>query len=107
MGNLKHWIETEAAGEPIEAVIIGAFGWSGYQEPDELKAVPQGKLMTWTKAAPLLDYDFSSGYGAPRCHAIMVWSATKVITVGQYDGSTWPYSLPRYPTETVPEMHGG
>ena len=32
----------------------------------------------------------------------------KVIAIGQYDGATWPYSIPRHPTDGVmPRMEGG
>jgi hypothetical protein len=30
-----------------------------------------------------------------------------VIAIGQYDGATWPYSIPRHPVDIMPEMEGG
>ena len=109
MANLKKWILEEAGGEKVEGVVIGAMGWGSYgsEGVPNYNKMPKGKLLTWKKAAPLLDYEFSEGYGAPGCNAIYAWTANKVIAIGQYDGATWPYSLPRNPVDIMPEMEGG
>jgi hypothetical protein len=106
-----------AAGEPIEAIVIGAFGWGNIDdEPGEAygegdsRGVPRekrGVVLSWDEARPLLDYEYTRGYGAPDCHAIMAWSASWVLVVGTYDGSTWLSSTPRNPVADEPKMVGG
>ncbi len=96
--NLKRWIEEEAAGEPIEAIVIG--------EADichRLLKEIWGRVLSWEEAASHLDYDFDSGYGGAECHPIYAWTATKVIRVHEYDGSTSIGSVPRNPTPCKPE----
>lgn len=99
-------ITEEARGEDIEAVVIGEFG-SGYSEDDpraqKAKAV-QGMLLTWQQAAPLLDYNWHSGFGGTDCHPIYAWTATKVISIHEYDGSTSVQSLPRHPIACDPQF---
>ena len=109
MANLKHWLLEEADGEPIEGVVIGEMGWGDYASKDvpNYEAIPKGQLLTWDEAQDYLNYEFSSGYGAPQCNAVYAWTASKVIAIGQYDGATWPYSIPRNPTDVMPEMEGG
>ena len=109
MANLKQWIEEMADGEPIEGVVIGEMGWGSYRS-DEVPGydeMPKGIVLTWEEAAPLLDYNFDCGYGAPRCQAVYAWTPTRVIAIGQYDGSTWPYWIPRHPQDVMPIMQGG
>lgn len=99
-------IEREAASD-IEAIVIGKFGWGGgYGETDDnrLPADRLGVVLTWAEARPLLDYAYDTGYGAPDCHAITAWTATHVIWVHEYDGSTSLQSAPRNPVPHEPEM---
>lgn len=102
-------IEAVAQKEPILQIIIGTYGWGGYSKekilvPDEKKGV----LLSWTEARKFLDYDYDSGYGSPKCHAITAWTPNKVIFVGTYDyGSTWVTSVPRNPVKHEPDMIGG
>lgn len=109
MANLKQWLLEEAGEEPIEAVVLGEMGWGRYykEKVPNYDIAPKGKVLTWEEAAPFLDYDFSPGYGAPECQAVYAWTPTKVIAIGQYDGATWPYSIPRHPVDIMPEMEGG
>ena len=109
MANLKQWILDESGKEKILGVVIGEMGWGSFNDqkvPNYAKQ-PKGKVLTWKKATPWLDYEFSSGYGAPECNAVYAWTKTKVIAIGQYDGATWAYSLPRNPTDIMPNMEGG
>ncbi|MFA5808728.1 MAG: hypothetical protein WC935_00140 [Thermoleophilia bacterium] len=109
MDNLKAWMLEAADEEPILAVVIGEMGWGDYGSD----AVPQyqeqrrGEVLSWDEAAPMIDYEFRSGYGAPRCNAIVAWTASKVISISQYDGSTSVFTLPRNPTAHMPGMPGG
>jgi hypothetical protein len=99
----------KAAGEDIEAVVIGEMGWQNYGD-DERHApglARKGELLSWAEARGLLDYPYDTGYGAPDCQAITAWTATKVIWVTQYDGATFLRSAPRHPVPHLPEMPGG
>lgn len=100
----------EAAGdEPIEAIVIGEFGWEGYGDEEEQR-VPvqkQGIVLSWNDAFPFLDYEYSTGYGAPRCHAVECYTPTRVLFVSQYDGSTSINYVYRNPTPGKPGMPGG
>ena len=109
MSNLVKWIEDYAEGEQIEGVVIGSMGWGdfGSEQVPSYDSIPRGKLLTWDQAKQWLDYDFSSGYGAPGCNAVYVWTETQVLFVVQYDGSTSMESVPRNPIATMPYMPGG
>ena len=105
-GNLKRWLLKQADGEKILGVVIGIKGW--YEdEYSEDKNTPKGTLLNWEEATKYIDYDFDAGYGGVGCHSILAWTKSWVITVGQYDGATWPYRLPRNPINIMPNMEGG
>lgn len=106
--NLKQWILERADEEPIEAVVIGEMGWGDFasERVPNYDIMPKGKLLTWEQAAPFLDYEFNDGFGAPGCNAIWAWTPTMVIAIAQYDGSTWPYAVPRHPVDAMPTMEG-
>jgi hypothetical protein len=109
MSTLKDWILSIAGGETIESVVIGEMGWHDYGKEfvPQYDECPKGELLTWEQAEPFLSYDFDSGYGAPGCQAVYVWTATKVMYVVQYDGSTNMNYVPRHPTPGMPDMPGG
>jgi hypothetical protein len=98
----------EVGAEPVEGVVIGEMGWPGYGDNDEkVPAEKRGVVLDATEASHLLAYPYGTGYGAPECHAVYVWTPTRVIYVTQYDGSTNVSWLPRNPTECQPDMAGG
>ena len=111
MANLREWVLNATKDEQIIGVVIGQMGWGNYG----LENLPeicqdesnQGKLMDWTTAERLLDYEFSDGYGSPGCQAITVWTDSKVMFVVQYDGSTSLNWVPRNPIPHIPYMPGG
>lgn len=104
MSNFAADIERVAKGEPIEAVIIGDIGWRDENNvPQELL----GKVLSWDAAKLYLDYEFNAGYGGVECHAVYVYTKTRVIAVSQYDGSTGLFSIPRDPMPGMPDMPGG
>ena len=109
MANLIEWIEEEANGEEIEGVVIGEMGYGDLNSKivPKYKKQPKGVLLSWDEAKKWLDYEFVSSFGMPECNAICAWTISKVITVGQYDGVTWVYSLPRNPIDYMPKMEGG
>ena len=108
--NLKQWLLDMADGEPIEAVVIGQMGWGDDYRSDgvpDYAAQPRFTVLSWEQAAPWLDYNFDSGYGAPACNAVYAWTASRVIFISQYDGSTTPHWGPRNPAPCEPIMPGG
>lgn len=92
-------IEKEAGGERIIGAVVGEKGWDYTYTPRGVRA--------WEAIRESLDYCVNDGYGIPECHAVYVWTETKVIFVEQYDGSTSVVSVPRFPVPCVPTMPGG
>ncbi len=116
MSNFAQHIEETAGDEAIEAIVIGPFGWGSDmddtdaygEERVERKAKPKrGVVLTWAEARPMLDYEYSTGYGAPECDAIWAWTPSRVLFVSQYDGATGLESMPRNPVDGKPDMPGG
>jgi len=109
MANLVEWLLSMAENEEIEAVVIGEMGWGDYNSetvPD-YASHPRAKVLSWEEAKPLLDYEFNRGFGAPGCEAVWAYTKSWVIAIAQYDGATWPYRIPRNPTEGImPQMQG-
>lgn len=102
-------IDVAAGTEPILSVVIGDMGWTDYG--DDARHAPglarKGEVLSWAEARPLLDYEYDDGFGAPDCHAVNAWTASRVIYVSQYDGSTMVTSVPRHPAPGPVEMPGG
>jgi hypothetical protein len=97
-------------GEPVEFITIGNMGWWDNDDDGTGKEIPaekKGVAMSWEAAREYLDYRYSTGYGGVDCHAIYAWTANHVILVVQYDGSTRLVSVPRNPTNVMPEIPGG
>jgi hypothetical protein len=92
MSTFKDDILEAAQGEPIISIVIG-------HGPKQLPDIFVTRPILWDVAAPLLDYEYDGGFGAEGCHPICAWTATRVLFVHEYDGSTSVISLPRDPTE--------
>ena len=110
MSRFKNDIIEAAEGEAIEAVVIGEMGWGGDYGSEKItdyEKQPRGVVLSWADAAPILDYEYNTGYGSPECNAVYVWTTERVLFVTQYDGSTCISSVPRHPVNVVPEMPGG
>lgn len=114
MSNFYADIEEKLAGEEVEAIVIHRKSWSQYslRTTDEKKArenkFPDAKFdvpITLEEAKPILDYDYD--YGGPECHAVYIWTKTRVFVIGEYDGSTWVEAIPRNPESCKPRMVGG
>ena len=101
MPTLRDWVEEEAGGEHIEAVVIGlryGYGPIDWEDPT------RGKVLTWRKAGPILEsYDFPGSL----CDPIYAWTKSWVIAVSQYDGDETPFRIPRNPADCQPIMPGG
>ena len=108
MSNFKEDILEEAGNEVIESIVIGDMGRNDYNDDGKpnYKDV-NGKVLSWSDASPILDYEYDRGFGAPDCQAITAWTKSKVIFVYQYDGATGVVSVPRNPIEHNPNMPGG
>ena len=109
MPTLAKWLAEMSDGETIEAVVLGSPSWeiSIWDEDDFRHSMPLGKLLSVQEAAAWLDHEFDDGYGSPGCPAVTAWTASWVISVSQYDGSTSPFRLPRNVVAHMPEMPGG
>lgn len=106
--NLREWILEAVGDEPVEAVVFGHVGgykrsWNGPDPHADLL----GRVLTWDEAAPILDRRFSPGYGAPEAHSVVAYTATRIVSVYQYDGATGPFVVQRHPVPHEPEMPGG
>jgi len=51
----------------------------------------------WESVKFLFDYEYSTGYGGADCHALLMWTPTRIIFIEEYDGATGVGSLPRNP----------
>jgi len=98
---------SKVPGETVVGIVIGAFGWEAYNEELELAGSPKGKVMSLDEAKHFLSYEYESSYGAPKCHAVTMWTSDSIVFVVQYDGSTGVCSIPRNPTDHIPIMPGG
>lgn len=101
----------EEDDETPEAVVLGDWGWGGYHAPDFYKAkqFPENKIIPWSDELEkfMRQINWYSGYGAPECPAVYVWTRNFVYYVVQYDGSTGWEKIPRNPCHVEPEMPGG
>lgn len=91
-------IERAAGGEPIIAAVIGHYGHEDSDGPHD--------PMPWIDARELLDYDWRGGFGDLDCHAVYVWTDSRVIFVDEYDTSTSLAWVPRHPQRCDPSMNG-
>lgn len=111
-------------GEPIEAIVVGAWGGWGavplmrdedgnieyeYDEPAEpFPADKRGVVLTWDEALPYLEnWSCYGGYGSPETYAITLWTPSSVLFLSQYNGSTCLNDVPRNPIDHSPHMPGG
>jgi hypothetical protein len=108
MTTFRNDILLETHGEPIIGIVIGDMGLGdGYKKEGKPKwSHVENKLISWEIAAPLLDYEYDSGYGTPDCQAIVAWTQNWILFVTQYDGSTEVCSIPRNPIDCKPDMPG-
>ncbi len=111
MSNFRNDISAAAGDEAILAIVVGDMGWRDYNTDcvprwEELKAL-RGQVLSWDVAAPLLDFDYDTGYGAPSCPCITAWTENYVLFVSQYDGATCLECVPRNPVAHEPSMPVG
>ena len=92
---LAEEIEDRANGEPIEGIVLSPEA----EDPHDDTIRP---VSDWDSVRGLLDYEYDHGFGGMECHAIVAWTASRVIFVAEYDGATGVESLPRNPEPTAP-----
>lgn len=97
MSNFAEDIEEAVGLEAIEAVMIKDLGY-GMDERHAPSLARKDEVLPWHVARPLLDYKYDAGYGGQDCTDIFVWTATRVLFVWEYDGSTHIASVPRNPS---------
>lgn len=105
MARLCDWIEEMADGEAVEAVVIGNLesdpDWRSEEEEPEHPY--QRVVLSWEAALPHISYEFEEKSNVAQCHAIVAWTASWVISIGEYDGNTEPIRIPRNPRGHLPE----
>ena len=77
----------EAGDEQIVYVVIGDRG-ENTSANYALGLARNPKVLTWTDAEPLLDYDHDHAYRISDCHAVYAWTATRVLFVVASEGAT-------------------
>lgn len=104
MGNFREDILDAAGGEEIVGVVISALrGCSWYYDSTPAKTDWADRVIPWSEAEKILDYDYDDGYGSQDCHNVYVWTPTRVLGVHEYDGSTSISSVPRNPVDGEPQ----
>ena len=88
----------EIAIGPIEAISVDSWNEWRQDDPRHIPLIPfMGKCVPWDTVKDLLNYSYDPSYGSLDCHMITAWTATQVIYIHEYDGATWPESVPRNP----------
>lgn len=90
MSNFLQDIETVLRGEEVVAFAWQPNRGDKYNYPTEMSYFTGD----WDFIKHQFDYDYNSGFGLADCHAILLWTPTRVIFVAEYDGSTSVESLP-------------
>lgn len=106
MANLKQMIEVAAAGEAIEAIVVGVHDSDVYRDGDKRPGEIANKVVSWETAAPVLDVEYDNGYGAADTFPITAWTASRVIFVHEYDGATGVNFVHRHPVDHKPSFGG-
>lgn len=102
MSTFAEDIEAAAEGELIEAIVVAGHRHAPSSWQEEVpRSTPEG-VLSWAEARPILDYEYDGGFGSSDCHPIYAWTATRVLFVVEYDGSTSVVSVPRHPVAEDP-----
>lgn len=89
-------IETVLGDEAVEAWVCGPGPYSC--KDGRFEQCPHDMLLEWDAHKHALDYEYASGsYGGPHCNPVWIWTATRLIFVREYDGSTDMGYTPRHP----------
>ena len=95
---LTRFLSEDCGGEAVESVVFGDFDYCC----DNPKP-PFGKLMRPDEASTYCGgWEFAGGFGTAGCYPMVAWTASYVIFVSEYDGSTRLESLPRNPIACNP-----
>lgn len=109
MANFLKDVQEALGGEKVAALVIGQY--PGFDDDEALSRSPKellGVVLPWTpEIERLFDYEYDDGFGGHECHPVIIWTATRVIISGCYDGSTWLTSVPRNPKPYMPSFIGG
>ena len=104
--NAKTEILKLTKGEEILAIHIGLDPRRRYSEDEGETEYFEGADVE--KGLRKLNFDFDSSWGGEEGFSVYVWTETKVIVKGTYDGSEWYTFIPRNPCKLPPpESIGG
>lgn len=108
MRNFADDIELQAGDDEVQQVVIGEVGWGGDGGEKHARAsTRKGRVLPWSEARELLDYDYEVGFAMPDCHAVYAWTEARVVFVSLFHGLTRLEAIPRSPIDCMPEMPGG
>lgn len=103
--NFRDKLLDKIGTETVEAIVVGDWGqsyettnwedndWLDHPIPNEIRGVP----CQWSDVHQLLNYEWDDGFGGMSCHALWIWTPTRIIFISEYDGATNIESLPRNP----------
>ena len=99
-------------GEVVEAIVLGRGRWERWPDGEDprglLPADVVGVPLSLADAEPhMRTWRFGGGHGQACNRPAVVWTDSRIITVGEYDGATRLVSLPRHPAVYIPENIGG
>lgn len=107
MPNFLQDIQAVLAGEEPEAWVCGGRGYRRGADDTRLERCSHGVVLSWNEALTALDYDYDAGFGGVDCNSVYIWTATRILFVDEYDGSTSVCSIPRNPQAGMPGLPGG
>jgi hypothetical protein len=110
MANFLEDIKKVLGDETPDAVAIGKYR-GGYSDRGESGHPLAGESVMWEQIEDDLDYEYDAGFEGedchPLCHPLYIWTPTRVLFIGCYDGKTWVEEVPRYPRACSPYFVGG
>lgn len=116
MANFLQDLEAKIGDEEVTAVVyIDPRGEEDYMVGRQVYGSPDWETLTevkvvgpvdWEWARTKFDYDYDTGFGGVDCHAVYLWTPTRIIFVAEYDGATSVQSLPLSPlhSDVVPRF---
>jgi hypothetical protein len=104
-------LEELKPGEVIESVVFNTpcmYDFYGPNGEDYIPAKLIGQLIPFEEAKQyFFGWNISGGFGNPDVVPFYVWTNYRVLFIGCYDGATWLESVPRNPTNVIPNIVGG
>lgn len=91
-----------SAGEPVEFVVIGEYGWGLQRDEDHENGT--GEVLPWSEGRVVLDYRFNASVSGT--HVFVAWSEHWVMYGEEYDGNYQVKRVSRDPVDGMPDRWG-